>query len=255
MPILVFKLLLTPLLVAGITYASRRWGPVIAGCLIALPISGGPITMFITIEQGLVFGTAVAASNLMGMSAVAVFCFAYIHTARFGALVAAPTAAGSFLLAVHLFSYLHLSVPAAAILGCVLLGISCLGGNGNEKPKPHNAHKWDIPVRIIAATGLLLGLTAAAQNLGPVLSGLLGVFPVFTLVIAVFTHQEHGSSDARKLMRGVAFGCYCSMAFYVILPLSLPRLGLWPAFLLASLACVAINLLLMKIAPRFGIKR
>jgi hypothetical protein len=48
--ILLLKLLLAPSLVVASTLAGRRWGPDVAGILVALPIVAAPI-LFITYQQ------------------------------------------------------------------------------------------------------------------------------------------------------------------------------------------------------------
>ncbi|MBE0594507.1 MAG: hypothetical protein IH616_19125, partial [Gemmatimonadales bacterium] len=49
---LVLKLTLVPLLIAGVTMIGRRWGARIAGMFAAMPVVAGPIAMFLTLEQG-----------------------------------------------------------------------------------------------------------------------------------------------------------------------------------------------------------
>lgn len=248
MPILVYKLLLTPLLIIAITCATRRWGPVIGGCLIALPISGGPITFFITVEQGLSFGAGVAASNVLGMSAVAVFCFTYLHTIRFGWVAAALAAPAAFFLAVKILSYVSLGVlPSSALAAAIFTFTFLSGGKRQGQAVAYRAPWWDIPFRIVAATGLLLAITEAASHMGPGLSGLLGVFPVFTLVITMFTHKQYGGDTARQMMLGIVFGCYGSLAFFTIVALTLRSLGLGLSYLAASAVCMSLSLLLMRL--------
>lgn len=252
MPILVYKLLLTPFLIIAITYATRRWGPVIGGCLIALPISGGPITFFIVVEQGLNFGAGVAANNVLGMSAVALFCFTYLHTARFGWPVAALAAPAVFFAAVKALSHVDIGVLPAFLMAGLIFTLTFLsGGKRGGESVSYRAPWWDIPLRIVAATGLLLGITEAASHMGPGLSGLLGVFPVFTLVITVFTHKQYGCATARQMMLGIVFGCYGSLAFFTVVALTLRPLGLGLSYLAASAVCMSLSLLLMKaMSPR-----
>src|SRR5437588_10555263 len=55
---------------------------------------------------------------------------------------------------------------------------------------------WDTPLRMLVATAFVLGLTGAAAILGPQLSGLLAPFPMFTTILAVFTHHFQGANVA-----------------------------------------------------------
>ena len=53
--LLLLKLVLAPLLVALATLVARRWGPKIGGVVVGLPLSTGPIFLFLAIDQGLAF--------------------------------------------------------------------------------------------------------------------------------------------------------------------------------------------------------
>ena len=46
------KLTLTPILILTASLASRRWGQAIGGWLVALPLTTGPVTFFLALEQG-----------------------------------------------------------------------------------------------------------------------------------------------------------------------------------------------------------
>jgi len=54
--VLLLKLTIVPIFIGLITLAGRKWGPTIAGLLGGLPVVGGPIIFFITLEQGVPFG-------------------------------------------------------------------------------------------------------------------------------------------------------------------------------------------------------
>ncbi|MFI6093539.1 hypothetical protein [Streptomyces sp. NPDC051218] len=49
------------------------------------------------------------------------------------------------------------------------------------------------------ATGVVMGIIALAPVIGPHLAGLLSPFPVFGVVMAVFTHRTHGPHAAAVL--------------------------------------------------------
>jgi hypothetical protein len=50
--LLLIKLLLTPLLMFAVSWAARRWGPGIGGLLAGLPLTSGPISIYLFAEQG-----------------------------------------------------------------------------------------------------------------------------------------------------------------------------------------------------------
>src|SRR5262245_59073881 len=80
MPSLISKLVLTPLLVSMATLAGRRWGPSRSGWLVALPLTSGPIVLFISLDQGAAAGSMVAVGALAGSIAVCAFCVMYARS-------------------------------------------------------------------------------------------------------------------------------------------------------------------------------
>lgn len=252
MQIFIFKLLLTPLLIAGTTWISRRWGPAIGGCVTALPLSGGPITFFIALEQGPDFGLAAAGSSLLGMAAVVVFCSAYSCSARRFSWVPALTfSLGAYFLTIEILSLLAVSLAVAALAVLIMLTLATrINGNCQAGILKMVAPWWDMPARMAAATGLLFLLTALASVLGPRLSGLLAVFPVFTCVMTVFTHKQYGTVAIRQFLRGILLGCYASVAFFLVINLAMLRFSLPVVYLLASMICIGISFAMLKTAVR-----
>jgi hypothetical protein len=55
--------------------------------------------------------------------------------------------------------------------------------------EPTRPPRWDIPVRMLAATAIVVLITALARMPGSHLAGLLSPFPVFGAVLAIFTYR------------------------------------------------------------------
>src|SRR6185436_8290352 len=75
------KLILTPLLVSSASLAGRRWGPVLSGWIIALPLTSGPIALFIALELGPRTAIEAAAGSLLGGVCLLVFSLVYARAA------------------------------------------------------------------------------------------------------------------------------------------------------------------------------
>lgn len=101
---------------------------------------------------------------------------------------------------------------------------------------------WDLPARMAAAAAFVLLLTASARALGPQLSGLLSPFPVFGLVLSVFTHRQQGGETAARLLRGLVVGSTAYTAFFLVVGLLLPAISIAPAYLAATFATLAVNM-------------
>ena len=97
----------------------------------------------------------------------------------------------------------------------------------------------------MAALALVLSLTGAAKLLGPDLAGLLTPFPVASSVLAAFAQARGGGHEAEKVLRGMLLALQAFAMFCAALALSLPRLGIYPAFGVSLLICTAVQLLLL----------
>src|SRR4051812_18583887 len=73
---LILKLTLAPLLVAGATLAAQKWGPRVGGLLLGLPLTTGPVFLFLAIEHGPHFAAGVAVGILLGLIGLAAVAYA-----------------------------------------------------------------------------------------------------------------------------------------------------------------------------------
>ncbi|MDR1124604.1 MAG: hypothetical protein LBM64_00865 [Deltaproteobacteria bacterium] len=243
MDILLLKFTLTPLLIAAATLAARRWGPVVAGWLAGLPLTSGPISVFLAVEQGGVFASHAAVGSILGVVGAVAFCVTYALSARrFGwrgsilcsFLVYSPT--------VLTLSHFGFSLPAAVLTAVlVLLAGMLVARSGQGKIMAALPPWWDLPMRMLVAALLLLALTAAAHILGPQMSGILAPFPIMTCVMAIFSHAQYGEPGVRLFIHGILTAMFSLIAFYVVVSLLVENSTLI-AYLAASGAAILVNL-------------
>jgi hypothetical protein len=141
-----------------------------------------------------------------------------------------------------LLAQLHWPAVPMFALVMVSVAVGCLatrrhGGAPEGATAVQEPPRWDIPVRMVVATGVVVAITALAPAIGARLAGLLSPFPVFGAVVAVFTHLGHGPTAASATLAGLIMGLAARAVFFLVLALSLPGLGL-PAFGLAALAAL-----------------
>jgi uncharacterized membrane protein (GlpM family) len=110
-------------------------------------------------------------------------------------------------------------------------------------PRAEASHppRWDLPVRAVVATALVVLLTAAATALGPRLTGLLAVFPVYAAVLATFARRHGGPAGALPVLHGVALGLLSFATFFFVLAALLGRIGSVAAFTCAAAAALAVQ--------------
>jgi hypothetical protein len=252
--LLVLRLTLVPIFIALVTLAARRWGPRAAAFVTAFPVVAGPTLGFYVVQQGNMFAARAAEASLIGLVGVAAFCAAYGHLA---ARWRWPVCVATGWLSFGAITMLTLRTAVGAVVGLAVAVAALMlvrellpmpGPVGSVQMPP----KWDLPLRMCSAAALVFALTAAADRLGPALSGLLTPFPVATAIIAGFTHAQQGSGAVVRFLRGY-MPSLCSFAiFCFVLALTLPRVSAPLSFAAALALQLAAQGIMLAIANRAG---
>ncbi|HVV59664.1 MAG TPA: hypothetical protein VHC45_14995 [Gaiellaceae bacterium] len=250
MALLLVKLLLTPAIVVSTTLAGRRLGPAVSGWLVALPLVSGPLTYFFALEHGQRFAAHASVGSLSGTLGEVGFCVGWARTARSGAwwrpLVAASASFAAVGLVVEALP-LDERLPspllplALACLAGLLVGLRVVPRLAPAASDAVPVPRWDLPARTVVATGILLALTTLAEVLGARLSGLLAVYPLYTVVLASFAQRHEGPAAAMRLLRGLLLGLFAFLAFYAVLAGLLTRVGTGVAFAVAAVVCLTVH--------------
>lgn len=241
--VFIVKLVLTPLIVAMVTVVARRWGESIGGLLIGLPLTSGPVSIFLAVEQGRSFAAGAANSAMLGLIPVTAFYIAYVQSARrfpwylsalLGLALYAAVVIGISFLSIGMW-LTTMIVPLVLLAGMLTLGRRVAGGMSVSPPW------WDLPSRMVLATTLLILITTGASMLGPVWSGLLSPFPIFTFVMVTFSHRQGGASAARRFIQGVSLGLFSYVAFFLVVRSLIEKTNLWVVYALATLVALLVN--------------
>lgn len=237
------KLILVPSLIGSVSLAGRRWGPIISGWFIAFPLTSGPIVFFLALEQGDAFASRAAQGTMMGLISVAAFCLVYsslaFRLAWFQCFLASCLTFFASTLVLELISIPPMLVFPVVI--CVLALVSICLPRRSHLESHFDFSLWDIPLRMVAATILVVLLTESAELLGPRLSGLLTPFPLFTSVLAIFTHRTQGADSVAQLLRGLLVGLFTFAIFFLVVMLTLENSGLITSFAIASLVSISFH--------------
>lgn len=248
----VFKLVLVPLIVAGATQAARRWGQNIGGLLVGLPLTSGPLSVFFALEQGRSFAASAAVGSILGLIPVAAFCTGYVRSARrFPWFLAAVIGIACYLAAIACLSLISPGLGLTAFLVPSVLGLALIAfGKLEAVQTPLASPWWDLPLRMVIATGLLITITTAAGALGPKWSGMLSPFPIFTFVMATFSHYQGGVAAASRLIRGVLVGLFAYTAFFLIVALLIGQTSLVFVYTLATVTALGVESVSLVISLR-----
>jgi hypothetical protein len=249
LPSLLLKVVVTPALIAAATLAGRRWGDRMSGWLVGLPLTSGPVVFFLALDQGRGFATAAALAVLLGTISQAAFAVAYAWVAVRRSWPTA-TAAGCALFALATLGFQRVSLPALPAFGLVTASLILALVLMPRRSPRHRADtpppRWDLPLRIVVATGLVLLLTGIAPAIGAHLSGLLSPFPVYAGVLAIFAHRHGGGAAANDVLTGLLLGLFSFGAFFVVIASGLSRWGIGPAFLAAIVVALVIQGLTLR---------
>ena len=231
-------------LVAVATIGADRWGHAVGGVLSAFPLIVGPVLLLAAHHHGESFAAKTAAATLLGMVSVAAFALAYTRSAvrwswlpslliAWAAAAAMGVAAGSA----------SVGIAAATLLACL-----AILGAGAGVPRPPQgflvaraAPNWDLPARMSITALMIVILTLAADQFGPVVAGVLSGLPVLASVLAVFTHRNHGPAALIALLRGMVAGLGAFIVFCAIVGALVSSLGVPGTFGLATAAAIAVQ--------------
>jgi len=239
----IVKIILTPLIVATVTLVARRWGESIGGLLIGLPLTSGPVSIFLLLEQGRPFAAGAANAAMLGLIPVTALNITYVLSAkRFPWYTCALSAILLYSIVVGGISFLPIGpglttilVPTVLFASALFLGKRVGGGKTIAPPW------WDLPARMVLATSLLLLITAGANRLGSKWSGLLSPFPIFTFIMATFSHRQAGSAAAQRLIQGVSLGLFSYVAFFLVVRSFVEKGNLLAVYMIATIVALLVN--------------
>jgi hypothetical protein len=242
---LLLKLALAPLLVAAATLVAQKWGPRLGGLLMGLPLTTGPIFLLLAINQGPHFAAGVSVGILFGLVGLAAFAVAYAAaSSRTGWVASLTSATAAFFTCSAGARQLGSGVVVAGLAAWLAQGIAILLIPRPELEITRTAPPWwDLWVRMFAVAVLTLAITTAAARLGPVLSGIVGTYPVAITVVVTFTHRQFGRNAALAMLRGSVLSWNSFVSCFLAVGLSIETAGTAPAIGLGALAAVATSVL------------
>lgn len=238
-----FKVTITPVLVAMMSLVARWWGPTWGGLLIGLPWMTAPILFFLGLDYGEAYAARTSVGVLIGAIGIAAYIVAYVYTARAASWPMSLVAGSiSYAITCYLISGNDFSAWLAAVCGVGSLVsayfiVPKVVDPGGLRFLPW----WDIPMRMVATAILVTIITVSAEVLGPELSGIVAGYPVIFSVIGVFTHSQWGWVALAQLARGVAISLTSFVAFFFVVAVTVETIGLVWAFVLAVLAALTTS--------------
>jgi hypothetical protein len=241
--LLLLKLTITPAVIATATLVARRYGPAVGGWLIGLPLTNGPVALFLTLEHGPAFTARVTRGCVAGISGEVAFVLAYFVSVRQGRGWVPSVAIAS---AVYVVTGLALDSATHSFALLLVVAVGALFTGLRVLPRRRVATRppgrFELPARMALATSLVVSVTALASTLGPGPSGVATTFPLMSSLLAVCVHRADGADAAIAVYRGLLAGLFALIAFASTLTLVLSRLPVAAAFGLAAALTLSIQL-------------
>jgi len=97
---------------------------------------------------------------------------------------------------------------------------------------------------------LTLAVTSLSAVIGASWSGLLAVFPLLGIVLAVFSQRTCGAAFVVAMLRAMVSGLYSFVTFCFLLTLSLQSHGIVASFVIAIIAAIAVQSVMKMLLAR-----
>lgn len=249
MAILILKFTMTPLMIGAASLGARRWGSTIGGWLVSLPLTSGPVALFLALTHGPAFGAEAAQASLAGSLAIVGYCVAWARVAGRRSWRVALLAAALGWIVGALVAEGSLGLPVGILFG--LVGLVWLGGMrlmpGPPREMPGAIQPaWELPLRMAIGTFVVVVVTALASFVGPSASGLLAMVPVIGTVLVLFAQLREGTSSGVGLLRGILAGLFGTAAFLGVVSVTLVPLGIAGSFAAALLTITLVQVVAVR---------
>lgn len=224
---------------------AERAGPFLGAMIATLPVSTGPIYVFLAMDHGAAFIARAAVTSVAGTTAIVAFVAAHALAAqRFATAGSLALATLAWLCAALLLQLHAWSFPEACVL---LAGSFALAVRGLRRfavavrPAAGPRARFDLPLRALLVAVLVIATTLAGRAFGPSLTGLLATYPVvFTSLIVILQPRGGGAFASAVLVHGLK-GLLGFGTALAVLHLAALRIGAVGALLLALAVAVGWN--------------
>jgi hypothetical protein len=242
---LLLKTAVTAAFVIVATKTAERAGALIAALIVTLPIAAGPAYIFLTLEHSDDFIARSALLSFAVNSATYTFSIAYVLLAQKRKLaVCLGGALAAWAVTAAVVRAIDWTLLRALVFNVTIFVVCYAIANRYRFARmPLARARWyDVPLRAGMVSVLVGTVVALSSTLGPVVTGILAVFPiVFSSIMLILHPRIGGPATAAVIANGVlglgGFSLSC-----LVLHLSAVPLGAWSGLLLALAASIVFNL-------------
>ncbi len=252
--VLGLKMLVAAGVVVGCSLLAERAGPFVAAMIATLPISAGPVYVFLAWEHDAAFIEAGALGSMSSNLANAGLSLVYVLLAqRFGTVVSLGAGLLAWFVGASILS--AFALPFAALFGLTPLVFLALHRLVRPylavRPATPPGRPWYvIPLRAAAVAALAGTVSTVSSRVGPGWSGILATFPIVLSSLIAIIQPRVGGPASAAVIANTALGLLGFGFALALVHVSAVALGSWPALGLGLAVCVGWNLGLMQLTRR-----
>ncbi len=253
--LLLAKMVVTAGFVLAATLTAERAGPLVGGLVATLPISAGPVYVFLALDHDASFIAQSAVASLSINAVNAAFATVY---ARLAQRLSLTVSLSLSLLAWTLLTFAARAVPwtsgtALAMNIVVLVLCMWVARPLRQVIMPPLRTRWyDLALRALMVAVLVGVVVGLSFRIGAGGSGILAVFPVVLTSIMLILHNRVGGKPTAAVLANAPIGLIGFAFACVVLHLAAAPLGVPVALSLALATSVAWSLAILT-ARRQGI--
>ncbi len=192
--VLATKMAVTALFVTAATIIAERLGATVGALVATLPVSAGPVYVFLALDHDSTFISSSAVASLALNSATAIYLTAYVLIAqRHSMWLSISLAFVMWLAAVLVLSPVQWAAWSASALNvivftaCLIVQPCCL-----VRIPRTTRPRYDFVLRAGLVASLVGVVVTLSSQIGPTGSGVLAVFPVIYTSIMLILHRRVG---------------------------------------------------------------
>lgn len=204
---LVLKMAVTGLFVTLATVVAERLGPTVGALVATLPVSAGPVYVFLALDHDAAFISASAVASLALNAITAIYVTIYVLLAQRRTMwISVSLALAVWLPAALVLGSIQWAAWSAFILNLVVFTLCFfIVEPFTFVPMPSATRPWyDFAVRSGMVALLVAAVVMLSFRIGPTGSGVLAVFPViYTSIMVILHHRVGGPATAAVLANAI----------------------------------------------------
>jgi hypothetical protein len=250
---LIVKMAVTAAFLLAATIVAERAGPVVGGLVATLPISAGPVYLFLALDHDAHFIAQAALGSLVTNALNAVFAVAYALLAQRRSLTTSLLGAYAVWLVLSFgirfvqWDFLLALAFNAAIIAASWWIVQPLR---HVRVPPVEARWYDLVMRALMIAVLVGAVVTLSFTIGALSTGSLAVFPMVLTSIAVVLHRRIGGPATAAILANAVIGLGGFGIAVATLYLTAVALGAPIALTVALAVSIGCNMLLYVMRKR-----